>query len=582
MSTISSPSAGTSSSPVSPQNCLQSIFAQLEASTSIPLLHECRETGTVSVNGGELLAMVSAAREWIRKAGVKRGDRCCLLAENGIRWVAANLAILSEGLICVPLYSRQAPAELEAMMQDCEPVLLLCGTEMLRDAMRQAWTKEFTCTPQTALFSDVFVTSSLEPSMHEPPVSLAPSDPLAIIYTSGTSGVAKGVILTVGNVTHMLGCTSSRLDLLMQGRAGQDRVFHYLPFCFAGSWILLLTSLLRGSLLTLNMDLNRLAADLLATAPDYALNVPALLERMRRAVDEQMQRKGGWIGKVYANAKNAVLWRQSGSHAVTSNVTARVGFWLWVANRLVFPAIKKKMFGPNLRALISGSAPLMVETQMYFQMLGVPVLQVYGLTETTAICTLDDPRSLEVGLVGPVVPGVEMKLGDDQEILVRGPNIFPGYWNRPKETALVLRDGWFHTGDQGEVNASGNWKIAGRLKNLVILSSGHNIAPEPIEDKILQLLPSAQQVVVAGNGRGYLSAIITGKATRDEVQTVLNVVNHSLPHYKQVRAFHICAEAFSIESGLLTANGKLKRDTIAARLKDEIADMYETRAGVAS
>ncbi len=158
------------------------------------------------------------------------------------------------------------------------------------------------------------------------------------------------------------------------------------------------------------------------------------------------------------------------------------------------------MIGGKLRALICGSAPLSVETQLYYMMLGIPVLQVYGLTETTAICTMDDPDGNVVpGRVGPAITGVEMKLGENEEILVRGPNIFSGYWQRPQETEKVLRDGWFHTGDQGEVDAAGNWKIVGRIKNLIILGSGHNIAPEPIEDKVLEQLPGASQVVVVGN-----------------------------------------------------------------------------------
>ena len=144
-------------------------------------------------------------------------------------------------------------------------------------------------------------------------------------------------------------------------------------------------------------------------------------------------------------------------------------------------------------------------------MLGIPIWQVYGLTETCGICTMDDPRiASEPGRVGQAVPGIEMRTGENEEILVRGPNIFPGYWNRPEETARVLKNGWFHSGDQGEANSRGNWRISGRIKNLIILNSGHNIAPEPIEDKIAQRLPGAQQVVVVGNGRGYLCALVTG------------------------------------------------------------------------
>jgi len=169
-----------------------------------------------------------------------------------------------------------------------------------------------------------------------------------------------------------------------------------------------------------------------------------------------------------------------------------------------------------------------------------------------------------------------MKLAENDEIVVRGPNVFPGYWNRPQQTAEVLRDGWFHTGDEGELDETGTWKIVGRIKNLIILGSGHKLSPETIEDQITAHLPDAQQVVIVGNGRGYLSAIVTGPVTREEVQTALDMVNSNLPHYKRVRAFFVRTDPFSIDNGLLTANGKLKRDLISARLKNEIDEMYQT------
>ncbi len=188
----------------------------------------------------------------------------------------------------------------------------------------------------------------------------------------------------------------------------------------------------------------------------------------------------------------------------------------------------------------------------------------------------DIPGSFEPARVGPAISGIEMRLAENQEILVRGPNIFPGYWNRPQETKNALRDGWFHTGDQGEVNAAGNWKITGRIKNLIILGSGHNIAPEAIEEEITARLPGAQ-VVLVGNGRSYLSAIVTGNVDAEQVQTALKEVNARSPHYKQVRELRISSEPFTIENGLLTANGKLKRDLIAQRFRTEIEDMYTVK-----
>jgi len=543
---------------------LENIFAKLEASGDTPVLQELREGQVFAVTGRELLARVAQARFFLGSRGLKKGDRCALLAHNGIDWVALDLAVMAEGMIVVPLYARQAPAELVAMMNDCSPALICCGDETLRDGITQNWPEA----PPQYLFKEIFTPTDagavLEPQ-------LAESDPVTIIYTSGTSGEAKGVVLTAGNVGHMLDCTSGRLDLLMENKPGQDRVFHYLPFCFAGSWIMLLTCLLRGSLLTLNTDLGKIANEMRTVAPDYFLNVPALLERMRKAVDEQLWKTGGLALAIYRRANAAWISKQ----AAPSRLSGRM--WLALANAVIFPTIRKKMIGGNLKALICGSAPLNLETQLYFSMLGIPVLQVYGLTETTAICTMDDPRRVEPGRVGPAISGIEMKLGENEEIVVRGPNIFPRYWNRHQETAKALRDGWFHTGDQGDVDGAGNWRIIGRIKNLIILGSGHNIAPEPIEDELLRNLPGAQQVVLVGNGRGYLSAIVTGGVNRAQVQAAVDAVNPQLPHYKQVRAFHLHAEPFSIENGLLTANGKLKRDVIASRLQPEIEEMYAVK-----
>jgi long-chain acyl-CoA synthetase len=369
----------------------------------------------------------------------------------------------------------------------------------------------------------------------------------------------------------MLSCTTARLDQLMEGmkRRGDvpDRVFHYLPFCFAGSWILLLSCLSRTSVLTLSMDLTKLADEMRDAAPDYFLNVPALLERIRTGVEDNLRKRGGAVAKIFDHAKGAWL-------RLDAKMPRPWDFlWLGLAGTLIFPSIRKRL-GPNLRALICGSAPLARETQLFFMMLGIPVLQVYGLTETTAICTMDDPRDIEPGRVGPAVSGVEMEIGENNEILVRGPNIFPGYWNRPAQTAQVLRDGWFHTGDQGDVDANGKWRITGRLKNLIILNSGHNIAPEPIEEELLRALRGAQQVMLVGNGRSFLAAIITGEVTGEEIESQIERLNATLPHYRKIRRFHAEPQPFTIENGLLTANGKLKRDAIGARFAEEIARMY--------
>lgn len=546
-------------------NFLETILHRCHQYPDSPLLQEARDGQIVVATGRDLLALVNKARLFLRKSGLRKGDRCALLAPNSIRWAALDLAIVAEGGIMVPLYARQAPSELVVMMKDCSPSLLCCADETLRHAVAECWRDA----PPSFLFEEIFAPagSDGEPEAGDPQ-TLADNDAVAIIYTSGTSGEAKGVILTAGNVNFVLGCTSGRLDLLMGSPGRPDRVFHYLPFCFAASWIALLSFLSRNSVVTISTDLAKLAEEMKLAKPDYFLNVPALLERMKAGIEGQFRQWGGAREMFFEKGREAWLRRRAGESSLSDR------FWLALTGTLIFPAIRKKI-SPNLKALICGSAPLAVETQLFFLMLGVPVLQVYGLTETTGPCTMDHPHRVEPGRVGPAMDGTEMKLGPNNEVLVRGGNVFKGYWNRPQATSEALREGWFYTGDQGEVDESGNWRITGRIKNLIVLGSGHNVAPEPIEEMLLRKIPGAEQVLLIGNGRAFLSAIITGDLATEQVETALAEINAQLPHYRRVRAFHLHKEPFTVDNGMLTVNGKLKRDLIAERLRNEIEELYQ-------
>jgi long-chain acyl-CoA synthetase len=562
-------------------NFLQTIFEQLRQDPSKPILQEVKDGKLVSTSCEELLDNITWARRSLVQAGLTRGDRCALLGPNSTRWVALDLAIMAEGAISVPLYPRQSAGELVAILKDCAPRWICCSDRTLADGLSSRWPGA----PPTLLFDKILGDSGrplrgaavvharrialFSDAAAASPLELSDQTPVTLIYTSGTSGEPKGVVLTAANITFMLEQTRRRLDELMRPvlKEGDDRVFHYLPFCFAGSWILLLTCLSRNNCLMLSTSLDNLAEELKDANPHYFLNVPALLERIRNGVTSQLRQRGGMGLKLFERGHSA--WRRR------HNGRARPLDWIWraLAGSFVFPKIRERL-GSSLQALICGSAPLAEETQLFFQMLGIRVLQVYGLTETTAICTMDLVDHATPGRVGPAISGIEMKLGEHDEILVRGPNVFPGYWNRPDASAEVLRDGWLHTGDQGQVDDRGNWKITGRLKNLIITSGGHNVSPEPIEEMIAGALPEADQVMVVGNGRKFLSAIISGKASADRIETVLEEVNRQLPHYKQVHRFYLSAELFSEENGLLTNNRKLRREAIAGRYRSEIEKIY--------
>jgi long-chain acyl-CoA synthetase len=546
---------------------LEAIFERLQRATAAPVACEIHSGTVEPLTGRELLANIQQARQFLRARGVKKGDRCALLAPNSARWIALDLALMAEGAIVVPLYSRQAMPELVHMLTDALPSRIFCPNAAVAAEIKKLWPQA----PHISLIDSVFIEEGGNPS---PPIHHEDADLVTIIYTSGTSGEPKGVMLNAANVTFMLGCTNARLDQLMGPRAEADRVFHYLPFSFAASWIAMLSFLSRNSTLTLSTDLTKLADELKLASPDYFLNVPTLLERVRATIQETIRKRGAFAANVFSKAQDAFARKTNNQKRFTDS------FWLALARFAMFPTIRAGI-GTNLKGLICGSAPLSTETQLFFTMLGIPVLQVYGLTETTAICTMDDPARVEPGRVGVTVPGTEMQIADTGEILVRGPHVFPGYWTRPEETAKALEGGWFHTGDQGEVDANGHWRLTGRLKNLIVLNSGHKVPPEPLESELAQSLPDTQHVVLVGNQRSFLSALLvvnSGNGTNEtSIQSAIDFVNADLPHYKQVRAFKVISEPFSSENGLLTSMGKLKRDTIATRFATEIEEMYQKK-----
>ena len=536
------------------------LLNQLATAKDQPMVTEVRGEALHSATGHQVAQLAARARQSLRTRGVSPGERVALISDNGIQWVAADLGILAEGAIAVPLYARQDPNELATMLADCEPAVVWVSTEALQQALVAAGVGA----PVERL-DDVFAAEPLEAPVH----AWKPDDGCTIVYTSGTSGAAKGAVLAVKGVDYMLPVTASALeDMMALGEpvGAQHRVFHYLPFCFAGSRIVLWTCLFRGNEIMVSTDLDDLARELSTAAPHYVLNVPMLLERIKNRVEKGIREAAAPIQWLYDAAQRIV-------RIPPSLRRRRERALMWTAERVLFARLRQRI-GPNLRCLICGSAPLGEDTQRWFELLGIPVYQVYGLTETTAIVTMDTPPTVKPGRVGTVLNGVETRITEEGELQVRGPNVFSHYWNCPDATEAAFEDGWFRTGDQVEVDDEGFHRIVGRVKNLLVPSSGHNVAPEPIEQRIIETIEGVEQAVVVGHGRPFLSAIIAGETSPDVVQRGMNALNEQLPHYRRIRTFHLAAQPFTIENGLLTANRKLKRTAIEHAYASQIETMY--------
>lgn len=526
------------------------------------LLIEVHGKRQLPMTGRGFARAVAEVRGFLRQRAVTPGDRVGLLGPNGSHWAAIDVAIMAEGAICVPLYSRQEPKQLAGMLRDAEAKLVIVADAELQAAIAP----HLPAGCETVLYADAAADGG---KVDDAVVNTDPDAPVTIIYTSGTSGEPKGVVLSARNIDFMLDVTVARITRMtrmVDGDRDQDRVFHYLPFCFAGSRIMLWSQLRRGNPLWMSTDLGNLPEELATAAPHYFLNVPVLLERIRNGVQGKLRERGGALFALYERAMRAGL-------PPTAATSWRDRAALALARRVIFPRIKS-LIGPNLEFLVCGSAPLSAETQAWFELIGLPIYQVYGLTETTGIVTIDDTDHVQVGRVGHAVPGCELKMSEDGELLCRGPNIFCGYFRRPEASAEVLRDGWFHTGDQVELNADGSLKIIGRLKDVIVPESGHNVAPAPIEDRLQRAASGIEQAVVVGHGRPYLTALVSGTITGDELHAVIEEINSSLPHYQRLRKAQRVPEPFSPDNGLLTANQKLKRKAIEHHYREAIEEMY--------
>jgi len=537
---------------------IHAIIENLDHNPSKLYLTEIHGGSLKCATGAELTEHIQRIQVSLREQKIQPGDRVVLIGPNRTNWVEIDLALLAFGAIVVPMYDRQAPEELAVMMEDCEPSLILCFDEELEAAIQKAYSPARTLTWQQAL------------SPAPGPFTLVERDAdeaVTIIYTSGTSGDPKGVVLSRRNIDYMLPITRDALQNMMGSQDTDDRVFHYLPFCFAGSRIVLWTCLFKNNGLMMSTDLTNLVQELQVAKPNYFLNVPVLLERLKNGVEAKLRERGAAVQWLYESSKRAYAAKAEGNASLSDRLTLRL------SSQLLFKPIAKKI-GENLECLICGSAPLGEDTQRWFEMIGIRVYQVYGLTETTAIVTMDQPPQVIPGRVGPAINGCDIKLGDQDELLVKSEGVFQKYWNKPKATESAFIDGWFHTGDQAEVDESGNWRIIGRVKNLIVPSSGHNVAPEPLEQQIIETIEGVEQAVVVGHGRPYLGAIITGAIDEKALKFGIDELNTNLPHYKRIREYVVADEPFTIENGLLTANQKLRRQAIESHFSPVVDQMY--------
>jgi long-chain acyl-CoA synthetase len=517
------------------------------------------------VSSEEFGRQVRACAGALAALGLSKGDRVAILSYNRLEWSVVDYACQLQGVVDVPIYST-LPAD------QCVYILRDSGAKAVFVEDEQQAAKVRGVGPTLIAFDPTEGATSFEDFLRTakaaPPPSVGPDDLATIIYTSGTTGVPKGVMLTQRNLVSNLIASGKVFDV-----TPQDTILSFLPLSHSFERIFDYLVFWWGASTGYAEDTDKVAENMLEVRPTIMAAVPRFYEKVyskiRKSIAEQKPWRRGlfeWARGVGAQA--AEFWRRGKPKPL--GLTLRFG----LAKLLVLNRLRDRV-GGRIRFFVSGGGALSREVAEFFHSIGLPILEGYGLTETSPVLTVNRLGATRLGTVGPAIPGVELKIAADGEILARGPNIMKGYFNKPEETAQVVQDGWFATGDIGEIDAEGYLKITDRKKDLLKTSVGKYVAPGPIEGR-LKLFPRILNAIVIGDRRKFPAALIvpTKGATKEEIAKDVETLNESLAHHEQIKRFELIATEFSIEGGELTPTLKVRRRVVEQKYKAVIDAIY--------
>ncbi len=549
---------------------------------------------------------VDAIARGLLALGVEPGDRVGILATTRYEWTLADLAILAIGAAVVPIYQTNSPEECQYVIEHSGMKVLFCEDPAQVEKIAQV-RGQCPDLARLVLFEgraeddDVLTLGQLVSRGQDIPTesvrtrtaAVTPDAVATIVYTSGTTGPPKGCVLTHGNIRADLAMVAKRMP-----QDGHEVYFVFLPLAHVLTRVVQFMAMTAGAQLVYwKRDPTTLLDEIAAARPTHLPSVPRLFEKIYTAATAKVAEAGGLKEQIFARsvaAGRAVVEAERAGRPVTGVMRARQR----VADKLVLHKVRE-LFGGRIEVCITGAAPIEPDVMNFFWAAGVPVLEGYGMTETSAVATLNTIEEHRLGTVGKPLPGMELKIADDGEVLMRGPNIFHGYWRNEEATAKDLQDGWLHSGDLGEIDADGYLKITGRKKDLIITSSGKNIAPANIESAIRQHR-WVSQAVVFGDRRPYLTALITldpdeapalaqlagvpgapierlaeNLEVRAEIQKVIDAANLRFARIEQVKKFVILPRDLSQEHNELTPTLKVKRNVVYAQHAAVFDGLYE-------
>ena len=587
--------------PADPEaNVSDLLFQRVKATPDRPLFSVPEGAGWRDISAADFQTAVVALAKGFAAAGIQPGEKVGFLARTTYEWTLVDFALFYAGAVMVPIYETSSPSQIQWILEDSGAIALIVESpehfarvdEVRGDLplIREIWQMHLgaidTLTAQGASVTDDEIERRRNLAVG--------SDIATLIYTSGSTGRPKGCVLTHSNFVELTRNSAKALNEVVETPGASTLLFITTAHVFAR--FISILDIHAGVRTGHQPDTRQLLPALGSFKPTFLLAVPRVFEKVYNSAEQKAE--AGGKGKIFRAAADVAI-----EHSKLLEEGKKIPFGMKLKfalfNKLVYSKLREAM-GGNVVYAVSGSAPLGPRLGHFFHSLGVVILEGYGLTETTAPATVNLADKSKIGTVGPALPGVGVRLGEDGEIEVRGVNVFKEYWNNPEATAEAFSEGgWFRTGDIGSFDAEGFLTITGRKKEIIVTAGGKNVAPAALEDPI-RANPIIGQVVVVGDQRPFISALVTldpemlptwlanngldakmsladasrNEAVRAEVQRAVDGANSRVSRAESIRKFHILDADLTEASGHLTPKLSIKRNVILVDFADVIEDMY--------
>ena len=507
-----------------------------------------------------------------------KGDRCILLSENRPEWLISDIAIMNAGGITVPLFTTYSENDYKYIIEDCDPKICIVSDINQFEKIKNYTKKNTTIisidylNDKIDFFENIFLKikidiNTTDKALNSYNIDIRRNDLACIIYTSGTTGNPKGVMLSHGGI--LSNCEGAQEILETLIKKDFPVFLTWLPLSHSYEHTVQYVQILLGAKIFYAESLEKLLPNMLVAKPTIMTAVPRFYQNLYSKISLNFSKQRGFKKKLI---ENTIFL------GVKILNKERLNFSEKITNFLCELLVRKKIknqFGGKLKAFVSGGGALDKKIGEFLNSIGLPTLQGYGLTETSPVVSCNIPEKIKIETVGPPFRTNKVIIAEDGEILVKGENVMLGYWNKKKETDEVIKEGWLHTGDIGEITEDGNLKITDRKKEIIVNLGGDNISPTKIEN-LLCLNEKIKQSLVYGDKKTYLVALIVTdmEENKNEIQLYIEKLNNDLAIIEKIKKFKLIKEEFTIENGMMTPTLKLKRYKIINKYKNEFDKLY--------